>query len=434
MPVARSGARVAAGALGGRQRLPPRATTAGGVRAQPASVRRVRKRADRGRGQSGPPVPPVHLRDHILARAWSSTSASTRPRSWRIVGIAPGSLVVDIGSNDGSLLNAFQELGYRVVGVDPAIEIADACDAAGSADDPRVLHAVHAPPGFGSEYGPAALVTANNVFAHSDKLPAMADAIRELLAPDGLFVTSRCPISSTSCRRCSSTRSTTSTSATTRSARSRRSSPRHGLQLDRCPAHPHEGRVASRHGATGGWAAAGVARSAPAHRVGRVDSPAEPRDVPRAGGVGSTPRRSSSSQSSTAAAPRAKSIAGYGASPTVTTLLNQFDLGRRLDFLVDDNPVKQHTFSPGHQIPVYPPEAIYERDVDVIAVLAWNYAAPIIAKHRRFAESGRSVRGPPATVAGHLEAVWCVHCDAVTLIFARARVVRSRRAGTGGVE
>ena len=83
-----------------------------------------------------------------------------------------------------------------------------------------------------------------------------------------------------------------------------------------------------------------------------------------------------------------KVVAGYGASPTVTTLLNQFDLGRRLDFLVDDNPVKQHTFVPGRQIPVYPPEAIYERDVDVIAVLAWNYAAPIVAKHRRFVEYG----------------------------------------------
>jgi len=55
---------------------------------------------------------------------------------------------------------------------------------------------------------------------------------------------------------------------------------------------------------------------------------------------------------------------------------------------VDDNPVKQHTFSPGHHIPVYPSEAIYEREADVIAVLAWQYATPISAKHRRFAETG----------------------------------------------
>jgi hypothetical protein len=83
-----------------------------------------------------------------------------------------------------------------------------------------------------------------------------------------------------------------------------------------------------------------------------------------------------------------KIVAGYGASPTVTTLIDQFDLAGRLDFLVDDNPVKQHTFSPGHHLPVYPSEAIYEREADVVAVLAWNYAAPITAKHRRFAEAG----------------------------------------------
>ena len=83
-----------------------------------------------------------------------------------------------------------------------------------------------------------------------------------------------------------------------------------------------------------------------------------------------------------------KVIAGYGASPTVTTLIDQFDIADRLDFLVDDNPVKQNTFSPGHQLPVYPSEAIYEREADVVAVLAWQYAGPITAKHRKFSEGG----------------------------------------------
>src|SRR5207248_962894 len=83
-----------------------------------------------------------------------------------------------------------------------------------------------------------------------------------------------------------------------------------------------------------------------------------------------------------------KIIAGYGASPTVTTLLNQFDLARRIDFLVDDNSAKQHTFSPGQQLPVYPSEAIYDREADVVAILAWSYAPPIPAKHHRFTEGG----------------------------------------------
>jgi hypothetical protein len=83
-----------------------------------------------------------------------------------------------------------------------------------------------------------------------------------------------------------------------------------------------------------------------------------------------------------------KMIAGYGASPTVTTLIDQFCLSKRLDFLVDDNPVKQNTFSPGHHLPVYSSQTIYMREVDVVAILAWQYATPIVAKHRRFTESG----------------------------------------------
>jgi hypothetical protein len=68
--------------------------------------------------------------------------------------------------------------------------------------------------------------------------------------------------------------------------------------------------------------------------------------------------------------------------------MNQFDLGNRIDFLVDDNPIKQHTFSPGHHVPVYPPTALLEREADVIVILAWNYAAPIMAKQTKFAETG----------------------------------------------
>ncbi len=97
-----------------------------------------------------------------------------------------GSLVVDIGSNDGSLLKAFRELGYRVVGVDPATEIAARATAAGVTTvpdyfTPQVAARIH------DEHGPASVVTANNVFAHSDALPAMADAVRGLLAPGGVF-------------------------------------------------------------------------------------------------------------------------------------------------------------------------------------------------------------------------------------------------------
>jgi ABC-type Fe3+-hydroxamate transport system substrate-binding protein len=79
-----------------------------------------------------------------------------------------------------------------------------------------------------------------------------------------------------------------------------------------------------------------------------------------------------------------KSIAGYGASATTTTLIYHFGLSKIMEYIVDDNIAKQNTFSPGYHIPVFSPELIYEKKPDYILILAWRYADPIIKKHEAF--------------------------------------------------
>ena len=59
-----------------------------------------------------------------------------------------------------------------------------------------------------------------------------------------------------------------------------------------------------------------------------------------------------------------KTVAGFGASTTTTTLLYHFELGSRLAFIVDDNPKKHFLFSPGYHIPIRPPEDLYSRRPD----------------------------------------------------------------------
>jgi hypothetical protein len=83
-----------------------------------------------------------------------------------------------------------------------------------------------------------------------------------------------------------------------------------------------------------------------------------------------------------------KSIAGYGAPTKATTLLTHFELGSVLDFLVDDNPLKQGLFSPGHHVPVLASQAMYERQPDFVLILAWNFADSIMAQHQRYREQG----------------------------------------------
>lgn len=300
-------------------------------------------------------------------------------------GTAPGSLAVDVGSNDGSLLKAFREIGLRVVGVDPAGEIA----ARATADGVPTVADYFTPTvatGIRDAYGPAALVTANNVFAHSDKLPAMADAVRDLLAPDGVFTFEVSYLLDIVQKMLFDT--VYHEHLCYHSVRSlARFFPAHGLELIDVRRIPTKG--GSLRGtvqlAGGARRVSGeVRRMIEWEELTRVHSPETFRafsrriDAARDQFVGVLDRCRGAGMI----------VAGYGASPTVTTLLHQFDLAGRIDFLVDDNPVKQHTLSPGQQIPVYPPEAIYEREADVVAVLAWNYAGPIAAKHRKFADAG----------------------------------------------
>jgi hypothetical protein len=61
-----------------------------------------------------------------------------------------------------------------------------------------------------------------------------------------------------------------------------------------------------------------------------------------------------------------------------------------LDFLADRNPLKQGLLSPGANIPVLPPEAIFNKRPDFLLVLAWNFFGEIRSQMFEFeAQGGR---------------------------------------------
>jgi hypothetical protein len=84
-----------------------------------------------------------------------------------------------------------------------------------------------------------------------------------------------------------------------------------------------------------------------------------------------------------------KSIAGYGAPTKATTLMCHFKLDSDvLDFIVDDNPLKQGLYSPVSHIPVLSADEIYKRRPDYLLILAWNFAEPIMKIHKRYENEG----------------------------------------------
>ena len=95
--------------------------------------------------------------------------------------------VVDIGSNDGTLLKSFQEHGLTVLGVDPAKNISEDANKNGIPTlnrffDNEVSNQIQ------FQYGKADLVVANNVFAHIDDLDEATIAIEDLLMEEGVFI------------------------------------------------------------------------------------------------------------------------------------------------------------------------------------------------------------------------------------------------------
>jgi hypothetical protein len=74
----------------------------------------------------------------------------------------------------------------------------------------------------------------------------------------------------------------------------------------------------------------------------------------------------------------------------VTTLMYHFGLGEYLDYLVDDNPAKQGTLSPGYHLPVYPSSHLTDaaHRPSHVLVLAWRFADMIISRQQAFATQG----------------------------------------------
>lgn len=95
-------------------------------------------------------------------------------------------LVMDIGSNDGTLLGCLKEKGMRVIGVEPT----DVAKIANSRGIPTIqtYFTESAARDIRAVNGPARVVAATNSFAHTNNLYEMLRGIKTLLSPDGVFV------------------------------------------------------------------------------------------------------------------------------------------------------------------------------------------------------------------------------------------------------
>lgn len=91
-------------------------------------------------------------------------------------------------------------------------------------------------------------------------------------------------------------------------------------------------------------------------------------------------------------ADRGGTIVGYGAPAKGNILLNYCDIGPDvIDFIIDTTPMKQGTYTPGTNIPVHPPEKFDEEAPEYTLLLAWNYRDEILEKEVEYRDGGKFV-------------------------------------------
>ena len=296
-----------------------------------------------------------------------------------------GALVVELGSNEGAMLRPFKERGFRVLGVDPATEIARRATESGIETMPTYFTADLAKK-IKEERGEAAIVIANNVFANIDDVSDVIDGLRYLLGKDGVFVFETSYWLDVEQKMLLDTifhEHLTYFAVKPLVSFFKR------LDMQLFDVE----RVATKGGSIRGFASMAGSKWQVAEAVPQQVALEDKAGLDRIETYRAYTRQLEGLKAELLEKLRAykaqgKTIAAYGAAVGLTTMVYYFDLGDLLDFMVDDDPNKQNTFSPGLHIPTLPSDVIYERKPDVIVALAWRYIDPILKKHKTYLDQG----------------------------------------------
>jgi SAM-dependent methyltransferase len=294
------------------------------------------------------------------------------------LGLTPDSLVTEVASNDGYLLQHFHAAGIPVLGVEPAGNVAEAARAKGIRTAVRFL-GPRTGAEIAAEYGRADLVAANNVFAHVPDILGFAAGLRALVRETGLVTLEFPHLLRLIERRQYDTiyHEHYSYLSLLTASRALETAGLRVVDVDELSTHGGSLRVHARPAEAAGE---------PGERVKAVLAAEEAVGLHTVAGhegfAGEVLKiKSDLLGFLLAAAADGKTVAGYGAPGKGNTLLNH--CGIRTDLIaytVDRSPHKQGMFLPGTHIPIYAPERIAETRPDYVLVLPWNLREEIAAQ------------------------------------------------------
>jgi len=333
--------------------------------------------------------PETLFRNYVYVTGTSTTMAAHNKAYAATVterlGLGKDDLVVEVASNDGSLLRYFDSHGVRTLGIEPARNIARIAREAGIATVEEFFTSTLARE-LRDAYGSARAIIANNVLAHVDDTRDFLFGARTLLAPDGLLVVEvpwlgklvanleydtvyhehLCYFSLTALSQIYSAAGLSVVDVEHVSV--------HGgsLRVYASPA-PRESGTASVANLLAEEAAAGLRNPSRLERFAR--------DVSR--------QRSELRALLESLKSDGKTVAGYGAPAKGNTLLQYCNITpTMLPYTVDRNSLKVGCFTPGTHIPVLPVDTLAVRRPDYLLILAWNFADEIMGQQAEYRAAG----------------------------------------------
>jgi SAM-dependent methyltransferase len=295
------------------------------------------------------------------------------------------SFVVEAASNDGYLLQFYVEHGIGVLGIEPALNVAQAAERRGVPTLTEFFDVALAER-LVTEHGAADVFHAHNVLAHVPDLNGFVEGIARVLAPDGVAVI-EVPYVRDMIDRCEFDTIYHEHLCYFSLTALARIFERQGLAIadvERVAVHGGSLRVLVTPPEATRRSDAVDTLLAEEHEWGVHDVAVYERFAEQVAGL-----RESLVGLLRSLKADGKRVAAYGAAAKGSTLLNVFGIGAEtLDFVVDRSTAKQGLFMPGVKLPIVPPERLLDEMPDYLLLLAWNWADEIMEQQQAYQERG----------------------------------------------
>ena len=306
------------------------------------------------------------------------------------------SLVVEVASNDGYLLQHAVARGIPCLGIEPSVNVSRAARERGVPTETAFLDEQTAA-AVRAEHGPADLVVANNVYAHIPDLLGFTRSLRGLLSDDGwLSIEVHHALNLVGLGQFDSIYHEHFQYYTVLSAtRALATAGLAVVDVELLPTHGGSIRV---------WARPEASAGMPSARVDEVLEMERAAGLHHVAGYLHLRRRAEAIRHALLrflldCRAEGKRVVGYGAPGKGNTLLNYCGIrGDLLEYTVDRNPYKHGRFTPGTRIPIYEPAQIDRDRPDVVLALPWNLEAELSEQLAYIADWGGELVFPLPTL------------------------------------